>query len=313
MHEGGAHECSVSIVIPVFNNSGSLLALFERIEQAMSDWSPEEWEVVFVDDGSQDDSWERLIEIHERHASVVLLRLGRNVGQRIAIRAGWSRASGRRIVTMSADLQDPPELIPELLVECGLKTSLVVASRIKRHDSWSYRLPAQIVQSVYSKVIPGYPPGGFDFYAVSSDIVRLVLPRKDKTVFLQGELLRLASSVRYVDYDRERRIHGKSQQPWHRLWSKPFVDLFSLFAWPAYAFLILAGATLVISILYAMWVLVSFSLNRTPFQGWTPLILLTLVFGSLMLAGVSVVILLLHRMIQMLDNKPIYTVENEVR
>lgn len=142
---------AVSTVVPVFNEEANLPALFQRLSSTL-DKIGVDYEMIFVDDGSSDRSLELLDEFARQNDRVVVVEFVRNFGQHAAVFAGFERARGQVVVTLDADLQNPPEEIPKLLAKIAEGYDVVGGWRAERHDSVLRKLPSKIVNRVMSKV-----------------------------------------------------------------------------------------------------------------------------------------------------------------
>ena len=129
----------LSILVPVYRNAAQLEELTRRVEKAVDGVDGLECEIVFVDDGSPDGSFEILRRLAAADPRVRIVRLSRNFGSNAALLAGLDHASGDAVVTLAADLQDPPELIPELIREWRLGAEVVLAARRSRDDPCTAR------------------------------------------------------------------------------------------------------------------------------------------------------------------------------
>ena len=137
----------VSVVVTVFNEAATVEPLYERIVAALAPLSVP-FEIVFVDDGSQDGSWAALQRVHDRDPRVRAVRFKRNFGQHPAMHAGLVRARGATIVTMDGDLQNEPEDIPRLLDAVAGGVDVASGRRVARHDSWGRTLPSRLINGM---------------------------------------------------------------------------------------------------------------------------------------------------------------------
>ncbi|MCA1989791.1 MAG: glycosyltransferase [Desulfarculus sp.] len=142
----------LSVVIPVFNEEENLVELHARLATTLNrqDYA---WEVIYVDDGSRDRSWEILEGLNQRDEHVRLVRFNRNYGQHMAVFAGFERVRGQVVATLDADLQNPPEDVPMLVARLEEGYDVVGGWRQFRQDSWLRKLPSRIVNIVTSKVV----------------------------------------------------------------------------------------------------------------------------------------------------------------
>ena len=152
MSEGRPVVPAVSVVIPVFNEAGTLGDLHHRLVQALKEMGGA-YEIVFVDDGSTDDSADILRALHAQDGHVRVFRFNRNYGQHAAVLAGLERSRGEAVVTMDADLQNPPEEIPRLLGRLTGGVDVVGGCRVTRHDPWFRRAASWLVNRATSAVV----------------------------------------------------------------------------------------------------------------------------------------------------------------
>ncbi|MBY0589372.1 glycosyltransferase family 2 protein [bacterium] len=145
-----AAKIEISVVIPLFNEQASLRELVRQIQQAVSPLAGNT-EIIFVDDGSTDGSWDEIEEIASAVSNVVGIRFRRNFGKAAALQAGFARTRGRRIITMDADLQDDPAEIPRLLAKLDQGFDLVSGWKQIRHDPWHKVLPSRVFNTMVSR------------------------------------------------------------------------------------------------------------------------------------------------------------------
>ena len=205
--------CEISVVLPVFQNQESLTILIDRLTEVLNTMDIDRsYELIFVDDGSTDGSYETLVRLSDQiKCTIKIVRLSRNFGQVAAISAGLHRATGKAVVIMSADLQDPPELIPTLHKEWSCGREIVIAHRAVRNDSFITRITSRLAYRIARKKYPTMPKGGFDFLLLSSRATRAYLEMKGKNRFFQGDIMYLGYSVGLVPYVRTARETGRSQ------------------------------------------------------------------------------------------------------
>ncbi len=134
----------ISVVVPVYYNEGSLALLHERLSRCAADEPDYLFEFVFVDDGSGDQSFQTLTELSQKDQRVRVVKLVRNFDSTVAVLAGLAHATGDAVAAISADLQDPPEIIPKMMSHWKTGTPMVFAARATREDPLSTRLPASL-------------------------------------------------------------------------------------------------------------------------------------------------------------------------
>jgi undecaprenyl-phosphate 4-deoxy-4-formamido-L-arabinose transferase len=189
----------VSLVVPLFNEARSLDELCRRTIAAVE---PEPWtfEVIFVDDGSRDDTWSKLERLHEADARLRAVRFKRNFGQHPAMHAGLVRARGEIVVTMDGDLQNAPEDIPRLVAAVESGNDVASGCRAARHDSWGRTLPSRLINGMLRR-FTGVPISDFGcaFNAYRRDAVLPMLGAIGKQKFTKALVLSGGASVAEVD------------------------------------------------------------------------------------------------------------------
>jgi undecaprenyl-phosphate 4-deoxy-4-formamido-L-arabinose transferase len=148
--EGDAGRLAVSVVAPVYNEADNLPELIRRVTDAVAPLGS--YEVILVDDGSKDDSWRIISEAAKADEHVVGVRFQRNFGQHPAVAAGFAQARGRVVVTLDADLQNPPEEIPKLVARLGADCDVATGWRQARKDPWQRRLPSLLVNRTLGRM-----------------------------------------------------------------------------------------------------------------------------------------------------------------
>lgn len=306
----------VSLVVPVYWNEGNIPVTWRAIREALRAL-PEaiDWEIVFVDDGSGDDSYARLLEVRaEAPERVRLLKFTRNFGQVAAILAGFRHARGDCCVVMSADLQDPPELIVEM-VRCWSETDrkIVIATREQREDGLLARLGSRIFYRLMRRyALPTMPDGGFDFFLIDRVVVDLIDHADEKNPFLQGQVLWTGYDPLLLPYTRKRREIGRSRWTLSRK-LKYFVDGFvSYTETPVRMITVLGLVVSALSFAYALLILVLKLFWRIPVEGWAPIMITLLMLGGIQLVMLGVIGEYLWRNSHESRRRPVFVIERVV-
>ena len=201
----------ISVVIPVYNNEGSLLFLYERIVATIKSYSNEfNYELIFINDGSKDKSWEILKNLQKKDSGIILINFSRNFGQMAGILAGWKYATGDAVINISADLQDPPEQIEKMLLEWENNNEIVINYREARNDDTSSAFTSKIAYKLFRYSLPSLPPGGFDYVLIDRRAMDAINSIPEKNRFFQGDILWVGFTIKYLPYIRQQREHGKS-------------------------------------------------------------------------------------------------------
>lgn len=204
---------NVSVVIPVFNNEGSINKLVEelnKIKDSLTN-SNKKIEVIFVDDGSKDRSFEILKNIKQRNEYIKIIKLRKNYGANEATQLGLKKANGNFISVLSADLQDDPQLILKMYELCSHGENLVICERQTREDNFSTKLFSKMFYLLLRKsVMVNFPKNGFDVFMINKKYLdRLNLDNINPTISIM--IATLGVKYKKIFYDRKKREHGKSQ------------------------------------------------------------------------------------------------------
>lgn len=310
-----AREKTLSVVSPVFNNAGSLAELVDRLIAVCEICLPHyQLEIILVDDASFDDSVSVIRSQLAKGGSSVkirLVRLSRNFGQVSAIAAGLAVSNGDACVVISADLQDPPELIAQLVEKWETGSEVVIAARSERNDGVSASIFSRASYFVARRRYSDMPRGGFDFFLLSRRAVDQFVTKPGRKRFLQGEVFELGFSRSVVCYERGIRPVGKSQ--W-RFWKRVeyFIDLvLASTNVPMRAATLLGFVSVLASTIYALVVVLSRVFGVVPGSGWTPVVLLILFFGGLTIFLLGLVGEYIWRIYEETSGKRQYLIEVE--
>jgi dolichol-phosphate mannosyltransferase len=221
----------VSVVVPVYFNAATLPELVARLEAVAERLQPTEVELVFVDDGSGDESYAILQELGAQDPRVRALRLSRNFGSNAAILAGLAHARGDAVVVLAADLQDPPELIPDLVAAWEEGNEVVLAARRSRDDPLVSRFFAGVFNRLFRRLVfRDFPPGGFDFLLVSGRVASVLVQMGERNSYIFGQVMWVGYRRRVLEYDRAARAGGTSRWTLGKK-AKYFVDAFTAFSY----------------------------------------------------------------------------------
>jgi undecaprenyl-phosphate 4-deoxy-4-formamido-L-arabinose transferase len=208
---GGRQRPAVSVVVPVYNEEANLEPLYERLQRVLVDVG-RPYEVIFVDDGSRDRSLEILCRLQEKHGAVRVIQLNRNYGQHAAVFAGLDHARGEIIVTLDADLQNPPEEIPRLLDKISEGHDVVGGWRHSRKDHLLRRLLSRGMNKLTSKVVGvEMRDYGCMLRAYRREVVEVLRGCSEVASFIPALANTFAGSPIEIPVEHERRTNGRSK------------------------------------------------------------------------------------------------------
>ena len=259
----------ISVVVPVYFNSATLPQLVQRLRDAAAgvDW---DLEVLLVDDGSGDESWQRILEIAREWPAARGIRLTRNFGSQMAILAGLREATGDAVAVLSADLQEPPELLPRLVEAWRRGAVAALAVRQSRPEPWGARAASGLYYKTLRRLaFAQMPEGGFDCFLIGRPAIDFLIENREVHTSLPGLLLWSGFATILVPYDRAAREEGRSR------WTLPkkikyFIDSVISFSYAPLRWMSLAGTLLAFAAFaYALFLVVFKIFHGQQIQGWT--------------------------------------------
>ncbi|GAA4038408.1 glycosyltransferase family 2 protein [Flavobacterium cheonhonense] len=301
----------LSFVIPVFRNEGSITPTYEKITGLMHKLSLD-YEFVFVNDGSDDNSMQELTALHENDSKVKVLSFSRNFGQVPAIIAGMKEVTGAAAVSMSADLQEPIELIENMISKWQSGNEIVIGHRVDREDSFIANKASAVFYSLMKYVNPKMPKGGFDFLLIDQKAIAVFNQIDERNRFFQGDILWLGFSVAFIPYSRLKRTIGKSQWTLSKK-LKYFIDgLLNTSYIPIRLMSLLGIIISFFGFLYAIVIAYNRFINNTPFEGWAPIMILILIIGGLIMLMLGIIGEYVWRTYDETRKRPLYIIKDKL-
>jgi dolichol-phosphate mannosyltransferase len=295
-----------TVVIPTFNEGTLVQTLYERLHAVM-DHVPGPYELIMVDDGSTDETFECLRTLHEKDPAVKIIRLARNFGHQTAISAGLTRALGDYVAVIDADLQDPPELFPTLLAKLNEGYDVVYGIRTARPEGWvkrtAYFLFYRLLRAIAQIDIP---LDSGDFCLMRREVVLAINSLPERNRFLRG----LRSWVGFrqvgVPYSRQERAGGTTKYSWGRLLRLSLDGLVSFSDIPLrlasyLGFGVSAGSFMGICVVLYLRLFTTLSI-----PGFASLAILILFLGGIQLLTIGILGEYLGRMFEEVKQRPLY-------
>ena len=278
----------ISVVVPVYFNAPHLPRLAERL-RAVVDAADHDVEVIFVDDGSGDASWDRIVEITGGWPAARGLRLTRNFGSQMAIVAGLADAKGAAAAVLSADLQEPPELLTDRVAAWRRGATAALAVRRSRPEAWPTRAAAGLYyRTLRWLAFAEMPARGFDCFLIGRPAIDFLVHSRETNISLPGLLLWAGFATALVPYDRIARDEGKSRWTFRKK-LKYFIDSVIAFSYAPLRWMSLAGALLALAAFAYTGFLVAYKLvHGQPIQGWTSLMVALTFFSGVQLLSLGV-------------------------
>jgi glycosyltransferase involved in cell wall biosynthesis len=311
---------TLSIVVPVFNEEAliaQLLARFSGLSQSLSErgvCEPTDVEVVFVNDGSSDDTYRLLREACLANPLFKLIHLSRNFGHQIAVSAGLDYATAHYVAIIDGDLQDPPELIADMLLKLKDGYDVVYGVRRSRKDESIFK---RMTASAFYRVLRlmtsvDIPVDTGDFRVITKRVRDAICSMPEKHRFLRGMVSWVGFSQVGFEYDREARFAGTTKYPLSKMIAFALDGMTSFSTLPIKLIAKLGYMVVGLGIIYAIYVLISALFLGNTVEGWTSLILLVLVMGGVQLISLGVIGEYVGRNHIELKRRPLYFVQEIV-
>jgi polyisoprenyl-phosphate glycosyltransferase len=302
----------LSIVIPVFNEEAVIPALVERLRGFTERLAPLVTEIILVDDHSSDRSAELLRDLSEHDPRFRHCRLAKNSGSHVAILAGLARARGESAVFLAADLQDPPELILQMLKLWRSGNHVVWA--VRREREGVSKVDVFLSNTFYHLLNllgeVNLPPRGSDFALIDRKVIDALLQSTGSHPSIGGDIARLGFSQAQIGYTKSERIAGTTKWTFERK-LKAFADAFVSFSYaPLRVMSYLGMLCSLFGFAYALLVIIRRLMNSTPVQGWSSLIVVVLVLGGVQMMMLGILGEYLWRTLEAARQRPIYFLED---
>jgi glycosyltransferase involved in cell wall biosynthesis len=303
---------AVSLVLPVYNEEPVLDELERRLGQLLAEMDPAgKWEVIFVNDGSRDASRQMLEAACTKEPRFKLINLSRNFGHQIAITAGLDLAEGDAVVIMDADLQDPPEVIREMLQRFAEGYDVVYAVRRRRHgESWFKRATAAIFYRTLERVVGvNIPRDAGDFRLMSRRSVLALRGLREANRFVRGLVAWIGFRQTAVYYDRNARFAGDTHYPLHKMLRFASDGIISFSTLPLRLATLLGLFSGLIAAGVATWVLLAVLSGAYVVPGWATLMLAVSLASSAQLLMIGILGEYLGRVYDEVKRRPLYLID----
>jgi glycosyltransferase involved in cell wall biosynthesis len=307
----------LTVVVPAYNEAAGLAAFQHRLGAVLDglarDGSAAGAPVLYVDDGSTDATWATIDALAAADPRVGGLRLSRNFGKEAALTAGLDRVDADAVVVIDADLQDPPELIPELLAQWRAGYDVVYATRSAREGESSLK---RLTAAAFYRVIEQLsrtpiPRDTGDFRLLSRRAVVAMGELRERQRFMKGLFGWIGYRQTAVQYRRQARHSGRSKWNYWRLWNLAVEGITSFSGAPLKLATWLGLSTAMLAFLYGVWVLVKALIWGDPVRGYPTLMLVILFLGGVQLLALGVIGEYLGRLYAESKQRPLYFIDRE--
>ncbi len=302
----------ISIVAPAFNESDTIKTFHARLT-AVLDALDLTSEIVFINDGSTDDTLDQILALKAVDPRIVLIDLSRNFGKEIALTAGLDHATGRATIPIDTDLQDPPELIPDLIAKWQQGFQVVNARRRSRQgESYIKKATAAQFYRIMQRFGQRYqlPKNVGDFRLIDRKALDAVNTVREHHRFMKGIFALVGFRHAYVDYDRDPRFGGTTSFNYWKLWNFSLEGITSFTTFPLRLFSYMGFLVALVSFVYGIIFLARVLAFGDPVSGFPTLFLTMTFLGGVQLIGLGVIGEYLGRVFNETKNRPLYFVND---
>jgi polyisoprenyl-phosphate glycosyltransferase len=300
----------ISLVVP-FYNEGEGVETFRRAVVPVLESIPDiRFEIVCVDDGSRDDTLARLIALAEQDEHFQVVELSRNFGKEAALTAGIDHASGDAVIPMDADLQDPPEIIPQMIQRWRDGSEMVLARRVDRHtDTLLKRTTAGLFYRLHNRLASvAVPENVGDFRLMDRCAVEALRQFPERQRFMKGLFAWIGFRTTTIDYTRAARCAGHTKFSGWKLWNLALEGITSFSTVPLKIWTYLGAIGAFGTFCYAVFIVVRTLLRGVDVPGYASLLVAVLFFGSIQLIGIGLLGEYIGRIYLETKRRPAYLV-----
>ncbi|WP_204250403.1 glycosyltransferase family 2 protein [Synechocystis sp. CACIAM 05] len=308
VYNGDRQGPMYSLIVPIYNEEDNIPVLYERLKAVMDQLGSTE--LVLINDGSGDRSLEMIRALHDQDKRVCYLSFARNFGHQVAVTAGLNFARGQAVIILDADLQDPPELVPQLVERWQAGYSVVYAQRVKRRqESWFKRLTAygfyRLLQRLADVRIPADTG---DFCLMDRQVVDLLNTMPERNRYIRGLRAWVGFPQTGVKFERDPRHAGEVKYTFRKSLRLAINSLVSFSIVPlrlaTYLGLLAALLAIAMMILVLYWRL---SENNSPLDGFATVVIANLFFGAVQLICIGILGEYIGRIYDEVKGRPLYT------
>ncbi len=305
-----ATEERLSVIVPAYNEASVLPVFQARLAQVLNDLALSA-EIIYVNDGSSDETLAVLQRLHEADRRVAIIDLSRNFGKEIALTAGLDHASGDAVIVIDADLQDPPELIPELIGQWREGYDVVYAKRLSREgESFLKRTTAglfyRLIRRLGGRV--QIPEDTGDYRLINRRALDALSGLRERHRFMKGLLAWIGFRQKAVTYHRQPRQAGASKWNYWQLWNFSLEGITGFTIGPLKVATYVGMATALFAIGYGIYIIIDTLLYGNPVAGYPSLMVAVLMLGGLQLMTIGIVGEYLGRVFNETKGRPLYLV-----
>lgn len=299
----------ISVVIPVYNEETNLPVLYDRLVNTITSFT-NDYEFIFVNDGSQDNSLNIIKELTGKNSQVKYIDFSKNFGHQLAVFAGLENAKGDAVVIIDADLQDPPELIKELYAKMKQGYDVVFAQREQRAgESWHKLVTAKLFYRFINRLSEvTIPMDTGDYRIISKKINDIIVSMPERNKFLRGQIAWTGFNQTFIQYKRDERYAGKTNYSYSKMVAFAFDGITAFSNLPLRLATYMGFIVSLVSFAVIVYTLFQKYVNGSVVQGWSSLMVSVLFMGGVQLICLGIIGEYLGRIMDNVKQRPLYIV-----
>jgi polyisoprenyl-phosphate glycosyltransferase len=305
----------LSVVVPVKNEEAAIVPFVERVGAILDSIAAEGgWEILFVDDGSTDATIVAIIAANLADPRVRALSLSRNFGKEAALSAGLDHARGSAVIPMDVDMQDPPEVLPEMVTKWREGHEMVFGvRRDRRSDGWAKRLTARLFYRAHNIVSQDkIPENAGDFRLMDRKVVDVIRAMPERNRFMKGLFAWAGFRQTAVEYDRGERENGRSKFNYWKLWTLALDGITSASTVPLRIWSYIGAVVALFALGYAGFLALDTLMFGNPVPGYASIMTSVLFLGGVQLISLGVLGEYVGRILTETKQRPLYVVRDTV-
>lgn len=299
----------LSIVVPMYNEAENIGPFYERLKKVLDNIG-EPYEIICVNDGSTDATLENLLKLREKDSNIKVVDLSRNFGKEIALTAGLDFSSGMAVIPIDADLQDPPELIPQLVAKWKEGYEVVYAVRKSRlGESLFKKLTAHLFYRLAEKIMDiNIPRDTGDFRLMDRSAVDPLKTMRERNRFMKGLFAWVGFKQFAIYYERDPRHKGKTKWNFFKLLNFAIEGITSFSYVPLRLATYIGLVIALMSFFYAAYIMISTLIYGNPVPGYPSLITIILFLGGVQLICIGILGEYMGRIYNEVKQRPVYVI-----
>ena len=303
---------TISIIAPCYNEEETIEPFLRRIEEILAQIN-EPYEIVFINDGSKDNTLNVLLNAKQNFKNIRIINFSRNFGKEAALTAGLDKARGEAAIPIDVDLQDPPELIKELVAKWREGYDVVLAKRADRtSDSFAKRVSADLFYKLNGKISNVDIPNNVgDFRLMSKRVVEALKQLPENQRFMKGLFAWVGFKTIAIEYVREKREAGQSSFNGWKLWNFALDGITSFSTLPLRIWLYIGALVSFLSFLYGSFIILKTLIFGVDLPGYASLAVIMLFLGGIQLIGIGILGEYIGRIYSESKRRPSYIIEGE--